>query len=775
MDARLDNAQAQLRAVRVATRSRSLDDAGLKAQLAVIPPIQADLADILSNVTPRLADAQARLAELGAAPADGQPPEASDIAANRARLTRSQQTLDGDAKRARMMTVEAGQLADTLTRRLQQNFSTRLWARSRSVFDPALWGDFAYSLPGDLQRLGPALQAPAGAPAQAGGGVWLAVPFLLLGLILLVPARIMLDRLGRRWSATIVPSSSLRKSALAVWMVIVGGMTPLLAALALRQSLAGMSPMTPVLDGLATAFISALFFGGTIEAIGRSLLSPENPSWRLAPISDSIADRLAYYPMVIGVAVGLVSFITSASDVLEASPATSAAYGALAVAIQLAVAGWGLTLLGQARSAHAAATTDEEEETAQSRLPWILAAFAAWLALIASLVALVAGYLALATFVMNELIWIAMVLASLFILMQFIDDLCQALFSSKSPVGRLFETAIGLSENALEQIGILLSGALRLGLMLLAWVAIVAPFGASAEEILGRVTSTEAVFKLGQLSISPGLIIGGLAVFGLGLAITRVIRGWLVTTYLPKTRIDVGLRTSITAGLTYLGALIAVVMTCAYLGLSLDKIALLASALSVGIGFGLQAVISNFVSGLILLAERPVKVGDWIAIGDLEGDVRRINIRATEIEMTDRSKLIVPNSDLISKQVRNITHGGALARIKLVIKVANDAGVDAGEIRDFLLSRLKAHGEILGDPAPGVFLTGVPDGALEFTALAHVASARDAFRIKSELLLAMVADLKAKGVALAGVSGPLEVRVTGQGDLSVPGPTTRPE
>ena len=748
MDARLDDAQAKLRAIRVATRSRALDDLALKAQLALIPPVQADLADALSSLTPRLEDTQARLAELGAAPATGQPPEAADIASNRARLVRTQRFLDGNSKRARLLTVEAEQLTDSLADRLRQNFATRLWAQGRSVLDPGLWGDFAMSLPGEVMRLGAALATPnpaasRGSAAALGSGL-----LALLGLVLLGPLRIVLNRLGRHWSSTLLPSSSLRQSALALWLVLVGALTPLLAALAFRQALAGMVEMTPILDGLAAGFVGALFYGGLVEALGRSLLSPGRASWRLAPIPDAVVDRLAAYPTLLGLAVGLVAFVAQAGDVVEASPTVAVASDSLSVLIQLVAVGYGLAMLGRARSAQAAAADQEAEADARSRLPWILAAIAAWLALAAALVALTAGYLALATFVMRELIWIGMVLASLFLLMRFVDDLCQALTASGSPLARLVKIAVGLSDNALEQIGVLMSGVLRLGLMLFAWVAIVAPFGASAQEIFGRVTSTEVVFKLGQLSVSPGLIFGGVAVFAIGMAITRVIRGWLETTYLPRTRIDMGVRTSITAGMTYLGVLIAVLMTCAYLGLSLDRIALLASALSVGIGFGLQAVISNFVSGLILLAERPVKVGDWVAIGDLEGDIRRINIRATEIEMGDRSKLIVPNSDLISKTVRNVTHAGALGRVRIVMKVDNTA--DAGEVRDRLMRQLRTHAEVLADPEPGVHLTGLPDGALEFTAIAHVSSPRQTYRIKSELLFAMVADLKAAGVKLAG-------------------------
>ena len=150
-----------------------------------------------------------------------------------------------------------------------------------------------------------------------------------------------------------------------------------------------------------------------------------------------------------------------------------------------------------------------------------------------------------------------------------------------------------------------------------------------------------------------------------------------------------------------------------------------ASARPVGIAFGLQAIISNFVSGLTLLIARPIKVGDWIAIGELEGDVRAINIRAIEIEMMDRSELIVPNSDLIFKTVRNVIDGANAARLRIMSRT--DASIDPHHERDLMLGRLQAHPEVLEQPAPTVFLSDVHDGALEFTAFACVGSARSAW------------------------------------------------
>lgn len=745
MDARLDAHEAKLRAIRKASRTQGADDAALQAQKAAIDPIQADLTDVVTTLTPRLDDTKARLAELGPAPGAGHPPEAPDVAEARARLLKMQTSVEGNLKRARLLSVEASQLDESLARKVRRNFSARLWAHSRSVFDPTLWGDVAGKLPADFERARAALSGPADQPARAAANgaaqVW-SIFLAALGFLALIPGRILLTRLGRHWSVTRVPNSGLRKSALALWLTLVGALTPLLAGHLFYTAASGALALPPAVDTLAQSLIWVVFYAALIDALGRSLLAPGRASWRLAPVSDVFVARVALFPAIIGAAVGVASFAARASGVLDLSLATTEAGRSLGVVLQILAVGGALAW---ARSA--TAVEEKPDEDNPSRLPWVLAAVAAWLALVAALIAVVTGYVALASFILRELIWIATVLASLFLLMRFVDDLCEALFQPRQSLSRLIGAATGVSDLALEQIGVLLSGVLRLGLIVFGWMAIMAPFGASAGEAFARATSTEMVFRLGQISISPGLIFGAALVFAAGMVITRIVRSWLETTYLPKTRIDVGLRTSLTAGLTYLGALVAVLMTCAYLGLSLSKIALFASALSVGIGFGLQAVIGNFVSGLILLAERPLKVGDRIAIGDQEGDVRRINIRATEIEMGDRSKLIVPNSDLISKVVRNVTHGGALGQVKFVLRVANDA--DAAEVRKLILEQIGANPGVMRDPAPSVYLTNVSDGALDFTVIAAIASARQATGIKSDLLFALVAELKARGVKLA--------------------------
>jgi potassium-dependent mechanosensitive channel len=747
----IDQAQADLHRITSGLRSQALGDQDLKGRIAAVPAIQAKLVEATDSLAPRLQDTDARLAQLGAAPSAGQPPEAPEIANSRRNLTQFRQAVDTELKQARLLSVEAGQLNSALAERLRENFTARLWAHSPSVLDLALWQEFGANVPADLGRLTVALQAEIrllAAPDQPIGNLVILGLAALVAVGLLGPVRLILNRFGYRQASRLVAGSKLRRSALAVWLVMIAALSPLAAGLLLRAVLSDIGASTPSFDRLLIQLIAAAVFASSIEGLGRALLSPRHPTWRLAPLPDAVVTRLALFPGLIGTTVGLAALATGVGATLGASSATSEASDCLGILFEIAVLVAALLVAALARSAHSASfATPEPTAQAEARWPWVAAALTAWLALSAALLALLFGYVAMANFLTRETIWIAAVLAGLFLFLRFADDLFPALMSPSSPLGQFVQRAVGFSDDALEQIGVLLSGLFRLLLLVVGWAAILARFGAGVDDMVARITSTGLVIRLGQLSISPGAVLGGLAVFVLGVVITRAVRRWFEFRYLPKTRLDLGVRTSLAAGVSYLGVLVAVVLAFAYLGLSLDRIALLASALSVGIGFGLQAIIGNFVSGLILLVERPLKVGDWIAIGDLEGDVRRINIRATEIEMPDKSKLIVPNSDLISKTVRNVTHGGALGRVKIVLKIVNDA--DPANVRDILLAEMRDHGEVLADPVAAVFLTDVRDGALEFSAFAYVASARQAYRVKSELLFRIVPALKSRGIVLA--------------------------
>jgi potassium efflux system protein len=258
--------------------------------------------------------------------------------------------------------------------------------------------------------------------------------------------------------------------------------------------------------------------------------------------------------------------------------------------------------------------------------------------------------------------------------------------------------------------------------------------------------------------VSPRAILNGLAAFVLGILVVHLLRGWLLRRYLPVTGWDAGVRNSVSTGVGYVGVAIAVLCALAAMGLGLRQIALVASALSVGIGFGLQQVVQNFVSGVILLIERPVKVGDWVDVGGgVEGDIRRIRVRATEIQTFDRTTVIVPNSDLITKQVSNKTRGDR-GRVKLDLSIANPA--DAARARDLILKVAGQTRDVLTDPKPAVYIDGLAAaGAVNFKGYLFVDSPRDVTRVRSELYFAIMDAFQREGIAFTGAAGPQNVVV----------------
>jgi len=761
----VDNAEAKIDAVQASTAPGNVDDAILQAGLANLGPADQALDATVAALTPRIAAIDARLGQLGPAPTAGQPAEPVEIAAERKQLIGTREAIDGELKQAKLLIVELDQLTIHIEERRRELFARHLWASSQSILSPQLWREFAKAMPGDVHRLSLAFAAENRAWTRAldRPGVFLGQLAALIGAtLILLPGRRALNRLATRRAAA-SPTSRLAQSMLAVALVVIAVTIPLAAGLLLRAVLVETGALTPAFARLATLILRVAVFAALVEGLGRALLSPRRAEWRLAPVSDALVARAHHFPGRIALAVALASLVSGVNSTLGLSLAGSVATNCLTLVIELIVIGRALGTAGRASTQ----TQATDAASGASGLPWVLAALAAWLGLIAAALAILVGYLALASFVTRELVWIAVVLSGLFLLIRLADDLFPALLGPTARAGRAVQTAIGISAAALKQIAILLSGFTRAALLLFGWTLIIAPFGASATDVFGRVTSDDLVIHVGQTTISPGTIVGGVLILLAGLLITRGVRGWLESRYLPETAIDIGVRTSLGSAVTYVGAILAVVFASTFLGLSLDRIALFASALSIGIGFGLQSVISNFVSGLILMVERPVKVGDWIAIGDLEGDVRKVSVRATEIEMMDRSRLIVPNLDLITKTVRNVTHTGAVGRIRIVLKVNDDA--DPAALRKLILAHLAAHPEVLADPKPAVYLTEARDGGLEFSSFAFVPSARDVYRVRSDLLFAIVPDLKSNGFALANSTPIVNLGVDGR--LIEPTPT----
>ncbi len=241
--------------------------------------------------------------------------------------------------------------------------------------------------------------------------------------------------------------------------------------------------------------------------------------------------------------------------------------------------------------------------------------------------------------------------------------------------------------------------------VLVVWGVPVAQVGAALEPLIFG-------FRVGGYELSLIALVLAVVVVVLTFRIGQWLRRRMREVFLVRFTEDPGLRNSI-ATLTYyvvliIGALVAVSVA----GFDLTNLAIIAGALSVGIGFGLQNVVNNFVSGLILLFERPIKVGDIIDYQGQWAVVQEIKVRSTVVQTYDRFELIVPNSELVSTTVTNLTHNSYIARVILDVGVAY--GSNTATVRELIMQAVNEHPQVYSDPAPIVYFQSFGDSALEF-------------------------------------------------------------
>jgi len=238
-------------------------------------------------------------------------------------------------------------------------------------------------------------------------------------------------------------------------------------------------------------------------------------------------------------------------------------------------------------------------------------------------------------------------------------------------------------------------------------------------------------FAIGSQNITLALVITA-AVLLYGSYITSwTIQALLLDEILPRRQMDRGIQISITRLLHYALVFLGFILALMALGLELTNLTILGGAFGIGVGFGLQAIVNNFASGLILLFERPVKIGDTIELGEQWGVIKKLGLRATIVQTYDNAEIVVPNSDLISNQVTNWTLAERRVRIKINVGVAY--GSDVSLVMKILMECAEEHALILKDPAPQVLFMGFGDSSLDFELRVWVADFADRRIVPSDM------------------------------------------
>lgn len=733
-------------------RSSDLDD--LRARL---DPVRTQLDAGIAILDPLLADFNRRIQEIGPKPAADAQPESPSITEERDTLIARAADLDGVVKQAKLLKVRVDQMSDRITSRRRALFTDTLFARSYSVLDPQLWISAAASIPMELRGVRYLLtdwQAYANTRMSVLGQLAMALGVMLIvGAVIVL--RMIVSRPLKRFEKddSPIPVSRLRACALSTLVALSGMAAAPIATFASLALLNAFDLLPPRVNEVAEGFVISVI----IVAVGHGLLSgalaPDAPRRRVVPFSDDMA-RFIHN----NVATGLWILAASAAlnnlhrALVVPLPLTVATSAAMSLAL-VAVVTYTIRRLGndQADGEDTDPATGEpmpKEEAAASEattttLQWVRFPF--WVLNFIILAALVGGYVSFAAFLSSRTLVAVVMAAALYLVIALINAFLIDGIATGHGARNVAKT-LGVRPGSLELIAVLVAGVLKAVAVLVMLILVVGTMGTSTADLRDVASRITFGFTIGSSTITIGDVLSAMLFLAIGIGVARAVQRWVSVAILPRTSLDTGLQNSISTIIGYVGAIAVIAFAMGQIGLNLENIALVAGALSVGIGFGLQSIVSNFVSGLILLAERPIRVGDTILVKGEEGYVRRISVRATEIETFDRAMVLIPNSDLITGMVKNFTHANTTGRIIVKVNVAYDA--DADEVREILIGCACDHPQVLRSPPPRVFLMNFGDSNLQFELRCVVANVDYALTVRSDLHFAVLDRLKTARIGI---------------------------
>jgi potassium efflux system protein len=726
----------QTEAALVRPPQRDEDLASLRSK---VEPLRAELRAKTDEIEPQHADIESRLKELGAAPAAGAAPEDPKVAAQRAELTALLGELDGVLRQAKLLLLRSDQIVDRIDAARRALFTQRLFARSESVLSPALWLAAAKGLPAELNGLVALVSDWKGTAEQRGGlgaiaGALVAIIALIVGILALRHA--ILRRIDRGGGGSPPPSTSQhpRAAYMALCRALLDAVTAPLAAFASIEVLLAFELLPARVEEIANGLLAAIVLLSVGRAITHAVLAPDAPARRLMLLDDETASRL--YRLVAGaiIVVALTVFLHVIHRVLAADVSIRLATSAL---MALIVAFFVARLLLANRS--------PEDDGKDEGLPsW--ARLIGWAAVAAILATLATGHISLAAFVAARLVDAVIVIGGLVLMLALVDSLFDQSVSAEHARRRNLAATFGIKPAQLDFFATLIAGLLRALLFIIAAFLLIGGLGASITDIASTLDRFSFGIEVGQVRVALFDVLTAVGMLIAGLVFTRIVHRWLSNTVLPKASLELGLQNSIATIFGYLGVITAGLLALGQLGINLQNVALIAGALSVGIGFGLQSVVSNFVSGIILLAERPIRVGDIIVVKGEEGYVRRISVRSTEIETFEHANVIIPNSELVTNVVKNWTHFNTTGRTNVKVGVAFNSNPE--KVREILLATADKHPQVMKKPAPRVLLLGFGEKALEFELRCIITNVGFAASVRSDLYFAILQSFRTEGIAM---------------------------
>ncbi len=679
----------------------------------------------------RIGTVQTQIDAIGAVPAEDGPVEDAAVTARRNDLRVQMADLRAPVTLAQEAHAHANGLIGEIDTLIRAQQAKQLMTRGPSPLNPRIWPDVIDAISARVVGLWKEVMTSVRSDVRQAtlAETWPQVGFfLILAMVLLLR--------GRRWMRmleTFLTEHYPRGSG--VWQFGLSLAQIILPMIGL-YTLTGALHVSGLFGFRATQLINAVPLAGMYVLVARWLAGHFFGALRSNPVpfdfSDTSKTRLRRLVIQLGWMFGA---LTVALAFINTGEVDAVVRGVVILPFEVVMA-WILFRFGReiahrtADLAEAAPATDEMQFRRQ------IMALAGRVVMVASLVApflSVLGFSAAAAAILYPMI-LTLALIGLVLLLQWLVYDLYSLVTKSENRGRdaLLPVLVGF---------ILVVCALPF--LSLIW-------GARVEDLNEIWTRFRDGYAIGETRISPTDFITFVLIFVAGYLLTRLLQSTLRTSILPKTKMDIGGQNAVVSGLGYVGIFLAAVLAVTSTGLDLSNLAIVAGALSVGIGFGLQTVVSNFVSGIILLIERPISEGDWIEVGGRMGYVRDISVRSTRIETFDRTDVIVPNADLVSGQVVNWTRGNSVGRV--IVPVSVVFGTDTAKVQAVLQEIAESHPMVLLVPPPSVVLVNFGADALNYEIRAIVRDVNFGLTVRSEMNQTIARRFFDEGIELAGMA-----------------------
>jgi small-conductance mechanosensitive channel len=639
----------------------------------------------------RITTLREQLAALGAVPeGESATAESPDVVATRADLNAQLSALLVPVQRAEAEFVRADAIVSQIDKALRDRQAEQLRSAAPSPLNPVYWEQALRDLTNETKALWyqPPPENPAESTLNMKGSLPVASLLAVLGLVLIVR--------GRSWSRMIVRSlQRFGARGFGIWRFL---------ASLLRIFLPFTGLILFALAAISTGYFSSkvdelfllmAFLGGAVLGmrwVSERVFSRDDDE-ALVLLPAQKRSELRFHVVIITALIVVGELI---AQILKSGDPAPASEPVLLFPITLLVAA-SLYRIGLILRGFVDPGTEDSPEPRNSTLMRVLQGFGTGAIVVAVVTPLLAaaGYFRAADALMPPYIMTLALLGLVMALQRFAAD--------------VYGVITGQGVQAREKLLPVLFGLILLVLVtpLLALV-----WGARVTDLTELWSSFGRGFAVGDTRISPTDFLTFAVIFVIGYAATRLMQSALRNNVLPKTQLDLGGQNAIVSGVGYIGIFLAALAAITGAGIDLSSLAIVAGALSVGIGFGLQNIVSNFVSGIILLIERPISEGDWIEVGGQMGYVRDISVRSTRIETFDRTDVIVPNADLVSGTVTNYTRGNTIGRVIVPIGVAY--GTDTKKVEEILREIAEAQPQVVATPPPSVLFLNFGADALEF-------------------------------------------------------------